>query len=41
MTALSPEADDFVQDFGDSFSQDLVQWEEAIQKHILEGVPLV
>jgi len=41
MTALSPEADDFVQDFGDSFSQYLVQWEEAIQKHILEGVPLV
>ena len=40
MTALSPEADDFVQAFGDGFGDYLVRWEAAVQKHIVDGVPL-
>ena len=40
MTALSAEADDFVQAFGDGFDEYVAHWAEAIQEHIVEGVPL-
>lgn len=40
MTALSSDADDFVRAFGEAFGQFMAGWEEAIQRHIVEGVPL-
>ena len=40
MTSLSPDADDFVRAFGEAFEDNMVQWAEAIQRHIVEGVAL-
>ena len=40
MTSLSPDADDFVRAFGETFEDNMVHWAEAIQRHIVEGVPL-
>lgn len=40
MTSLSSAADDFVRAFGEAFEDLLAQWAEAIQRHIVEGVPL-
>ena len=40
MTSLSSDADDFVRGFGEGFDGFLAQWAEAIQRHIVEGVPL-
>ncbi len=40
MTSLSPVADDYVRAFGEAFDGFMVHWEEAIQRHIVEGVPL-
>lgn len=40
MTSLSSDADDFVRAFGESFDDLMTGWEEAIQRHIVEGVPL-
>jgi hypothetical protein len=41
MTSLSSDADAFVKVFGDAFKGFMTHWEEAIQRHIVEGVPLV
>jgi len=40
MTSLSSDADDFVRAFGKAFGDFMVHWEEAIQRHIVDGVPL-
>jgi len=40
MTALSCEADDVVRAFGEAFDDYMAHWAEAIQRHIVEGVPL-
>ncbi len=40
MTALSSEADDVVRAFGEAFDDYMAHWAEAIQRHIVEGVPL-
>ena len=40
MTSLSSDADDFVRAFGESFEDFIAQWVQAIQRHIVEGVPL-
>ena len=40
MTSLSSDADDFVRAFGAAFDDFMVHWEQAIQRHILEGIPL-
>ena len=40
MTSLSSDADDFVRAFGEAFEDFMAQWAEAIQRHIVEGVPL-
>lgn len=39
MTSLSPDADDFVRAFADGFDDMMAHWAEAIQRHIVEGVP--
>ena len=40
MTSLSSDADDFVRAFGEAFEDNMAHWAEAIQRHIVEGVPL-
>ena len=40
MTSLSPDADDFVRAFGEAFEDYMAHWGEAIQRHVVEGVPL-
>ena len=40
MTSLSSDADDFVRAFGDTFEDNMAHWAEAIQRHIVEEVPL-
>ncbi len=40
MTSLSSDADDFVRAFGEGFEDFMVHWEEAIRRHIVEGMPL-
>ena len=40
MTSLSADADDFVRAFGEAFEDFMAHWAEAIQRHIVEGVPL-
>ena len=40
MTSLSSDGDDFVRAFGEAFEDDMVHWAEAIQRHIVEGVPI-
>ena len=40
MTSLSPDADDFVRAFGEAFEDYMAHWAEAIQRHVVEGVPL-
>ena len=40
MTSLSSDADDFVLAFAAGFDDFMVHWEEAIQRHIVEGIPL-
>ena len=40
MTSLSPDADDFARAFGEAFEDEMVDWAEAIQRHVVEGVPL-
>ena len=41
MTSLSPDADDFVRAFGEDFADFMAHWAEAIQRHVVEGVPLI
>lgn len=41
MTSLSPDADDFVRAFGEDFEDFMAHWAEAIQRHVVEGVPLI
>ena len=41
MTSLSSGGDDYVRAFGEAFQGFMVHWEEAIQRHIVEEVPLV
>ena len=38
---LSSDADDFVRAFGEAFEDNMAHRAEAIQRHIVEGVPLV
>ena len=40
MTSLSSLADDFVRAFDEAFEGYMVGWAEAIQRHIVQGVPL-
>ena len=40
MTSLSLDADDFVRAFAESFEDFMSHWAEAIQHHIVDGVPL-
>ena len=40
MTSLSSDADDFVREFGNAFEDFMADWAEAIQRHIVESVPL-
>ena len=40
MTSLSSDADDFVRAFGETFENHMAHWAEAIQRHVVEGVPL-
>ena len=40
MTSLSSDADEFVRAFGEAFEDYMIHWAEAIQRHIVEGVPL-
>ena len=40
MTSLSLDADDFVRAFAEAFEHFMAQWAEAIQRHIVDGVPL-
>ena len=40
MTSLSSDADDFVRAFGEAFEDFMAHWAEAIQRHVVEGVPL-
>ena len=41
MTSLSSDADDFVRTFGGHFEGTMAHWAEAIQRHVVEGIPLV
>lgn len=41
MTSLSPDADEFVRAFGGAYEQEMADWAEAIQRHVVEGVPIV
>ena len=40
MTSLSSGADGFVRAFGEGFEDFMAQWAAAIQRHIVDGVPL-
>ena len=40
MTSLSSGSDDFVRGFGEDFADFMAAWAAAIQRHIVEGVPL-
>ncbi|MXZ72002.1 MAG: hypothetical protein F4Z04_10960 [Acidobacteria bacterium] len=40
MTSPSCDADDYVRAFGDDFEDTMDEWAEAIQRHIVESVPL-
>ncbi|MDE0523075.1 MAG: hypothetical protein OXH79_14080 [Boseongicola sp.] len=40
MTSLSVDADNFVRAFAETFEHFMAQWAEAIQCHIVDGVPL-
>ena len=40
MTSLSSDGDDFVRAFGEAFEDYMAHWAQAIQRHIVEGVPL-
>ena len=40
MTSLSFDADGFVRAFGETFEDYMAHWAEAIQRHIVGGVPL-
>ena len=40
MTSLSSGGDDFVRAFGETFEGTMAHWGEAIQRHVVEGVPL-
>ena len=40
MTSLSSDADDVVRAFGEAFDDYMAHWTAAIQRHIVEGVPL-
>ena len=40
MTSLSPDADDSVRAFGEAYEDEMTDWTEAIQRHVVEGVPL-
>ena len=40
MTSLSSDADDFVRAFGEAYEQEMAGWTEAIQRHVVEGVPI-
>ncbi|MDE2972334.1 MAG: hypothetical protein OXU35_08495 [Acidobacteriota bacterium] len=40
MTSLSSGGDDFVRAFGETFEDTMAHWGEAIQRHVVEGVPL-
>ena len=40
MTSLSPDADESVRAFGAAYEQEMADWTAAIQKHVVEGVPL-
>ena len=40
MTSLSSDADDFVRAFAEGFTDMMAHWAEAIERHIVEGVPL-
>ena len=39
MTSLTSDADAFVRECGDGFGEFMAQWEEAIQRHVVEGAP--
>ena len=39
MTSLPSDADDFVRAFDEAFEGYMVHWADAIQRHIVEGVP--
>ena len=41
MTSLSPDADESVLDFGAAYDKEMSYWAEAIQRHVVEGVPIV
>ncbi|MYH08793.1 MAG: hypothetical protein F4012_04405 [Gemmatimonadales bacterium] len=41
MTSLSAGADGFVRAFGEDFEDFIAHWAEAIQRHVVEGVPLI
>ena len=40
MTALSADGDDFVRAFGRDFEGLMAHWADAIQRHVVEGVPI-
>ena len=40
ITSLSSDAADFVRAFGEAFEEFMAQWAAAIQRHIVDGVPL-
>ena len=40
MTSLSSAGDNFVRELGESFDDFMGEWAEAVQRHIVEGVPL-
>ena len=40
MTSLSCDADGFVRAFGEAYEDEMADWAEAIQRHVVEGVPL-
>ncbi len=40
VTSLSLDADDFVRAFAEAFEDSMSHWAEAIQHHIVDGVPL-
>ena len=41
MTSLSPDADESVRAFGAAYDEEMSHWAEAIQRHVVEGVPIV
>jgi len=41
VTSLSSDADGFVRAFGEDFEGYMAHWAEAIQRHVVEGVPLI